>query len=205
MVNFENHVEKTYRLADCCDIISGYSYTGGELQDSDTGMVSIKSFKRTGGFKLDGVKSLLPSKSIVSKKCDIDDVLVAHTDLTKNQEIIGSPVLITTKGDFKQLTFSMDLVKVEPKADWLSTALLYRILKSPSFKKHALGFRTGTTVVHLSKKALETYSFAGPSSIDNGLSTRLAIIQNTITSKTKKIEELRAAKETLLNKYFPSN
>ena len=178
---------------------------GGELQDSEIGMVSIKSFERTGGFKLDGVKPLLPNKSIASKRCDIGDVLVAHTDLTKNQEIIGSPVIVTTKGNFKELTFSMDLVKVVSKIEWLNNAVLYRVLNSSLFKKHALGFCTGTTVVHLSKKALETYKFDGPASIDERLAKRLEDIQKTIAYKTKKIEELESTKSTLLIKYFGSN
>ena len=201
----ERHQEKTYRLADCCNFIPGYSYSGSELQDSDIGMVSIKSFERTGGFKLDGVKPLLPSKSIATKKCEIGDVLVAHTDLTKNQEIIGSPVLATTKGNFKELTFSMDLVKVVSKVEWLNNAILYRVLNSSSFKKHALGFCTGTTVVHLSKKALETYTFEGPLSIDESIANKLIDIQNAIAYKTKIIEMLESAKATLLTKYFGSN
>jgi type I restriction enzyme S subunit len=183
--------------------VPGYSYSGSELAESSTGMVSIKSVERSGGFKSDGIKPLRPLKQIPpSKMCTTGDVLVAHTDLTKNQDIIGSPIIITTKSNFKQLTYSMDLVKVVSNTASVGNALLFRILDSSEFKAHALGFCSGTTVVHLSRKALETFEFDGPQKGVNELSDRLDVIEKHKAETTRRIEVLQSIKTILLSKYF---
>ncbi|MDY3047643.1 MAG: hypothetical protein SOR23_05360 [Candidatus Enterosoma sp.] len=193
-----------YRLAEICNFVPGYSYTSDELVDSSIGMVTIKSVDRVGGFKTDGIKSISPENGLKpEKKCWVGDVLVAHTDLTKNQEIIGSPIIVTSSGGFEGLTFSMDMVKVEPKKLDFSKPLIYQILKSKSFKAHALGYCNGSTVVHLSKNALANYEFDGPdvSKIriinDKFSSTYLAKI-----SIVNKLEKLTKTKAILLAKYF---
>ena len=201
--SFSSKNETHYRLSDLCTFVPGYSYSGNELAESSTGMVSIKSVERNGGFKSDGIKALCPLKQIPSlKMCTTGDVLVAHTDLTKNQDIIGSPIIITTKSNFKQLTYSMDLVKVVSNTTSVGNALLFRILDSPKFKDHALGFCSGTTVVHLSRRALETFEFDGPQKGVKELSDRLDAIERQKAETTRKIEVLKSLKTVLLSKYF---
>ena len=46
-------------LASIAKFISGYSYKGTELQDSNIAMATIKNFDRKGGFKLDGYKEIV--------------------------------------------------------------------------------------------------------------------------------------------------
>lgn len=195
--------EKTYALQEICDFIPGYSYKSEELKDSSIGMVSIKCIEIENGFRKEGIKSLYPVKQIPDKKrCNTNDVLVCHTDLTKNQDIIGRPILIPTKGKFASLTFSTDLVKVSPKDDRFSKALVFRILNSKSFKKHALSFCSGTTVVHLSKKALQTYRFNGPMQGFEKLSENLQTYQKQISLLTSEIDIFETQKALLLAKYF---
>lgn len=195
--------EKTYALQEICDFFPGYSYKSEELKDSSMGMVSIKCIEIENGFRKEGIKSLYPVKEIPNeKRCNINDVLVCHTDLTKNQDIIGRPILIPTKGKFASLTFSMDLVKVSPKDDRFSKALVFRILNSNSFKKHALSFCSGTTVVHLSKKALQTYRFNGPVTGFEKLSEHLQNYQKQINLLTSEIDIFETQKALLLTKYF---
>ena len=195
--------EKTYALQEICEFIPGYSYKSEELKDSSMGMVSIKCIGTGNDFRKEGIKSLYPVKEIPNeKRCNINDVLVCHTDLTKNQDIIGRPILIPTKGKFASLTFSMDLVKVSPKDDRFSKVLIFRVLNSNSFKKHALSFCSGTTVVHLSKKALQTYRFNGPMQGFEKLSEHLQTYQNQINLLTSEIDILETQKAFLLNKHF---
>lgn len=201
---FEQDRRKHYRLSEVCDFVPGYSYTSDELVDSSMGMVTIKSVDRAGGFKADGIKSLLPEISLKSEKiCQVGDVLVAHTDLTKNQEIIGSPIIVTTTGSFSSLTFSMDMVKVEPKNKLFSKPLIYQILKSQSFKAHALGYCNGSTVVHLSRGALANYEFDGPmpSNIAN-INSKLFDTYKVKISIVNKLEKLAKSKRILLERYF---
>ncbi len=113
--------------------------------------------------KIDGIKEITPLKNIKDELyVEENDVLVAHTDLTQKAEIIGNPILILTKDKYKMLIPSMDVVKVVSKNKFISNYILYLLLSYKSFKEHALGYVSGTTVLHLSKKALKEFQFRMP-------------------------------------------
>ena len=149
-------------LSDIADFVSGYSYKGNELQQSNIAMATIKNFNRNGGFKLDGYKELKPSLKIKTNQYAKQfDILVAHTDLTQNAEVIGNAELILSLSKYEEIVFSMDLVKVVPK-NGISKFLLAALLQDQRFKAHCLGYINGTTVLHLSKKALPDYQLYFP-------------------------------------------
>ena len=60
----------------------------------------------------------------------------------------------------------MDLTKVVPKDSRITTPLLHSILSTRKFKEHALGYVNGTTVLHMSKKAVPEYKLAMPENLD---------------------------------------
>ena len=91
------------------------------------------------------------------------DVLVAHTDLTQNADVIGNAELLLTYGKYDRVIFSMDLVKVLPKNNFPYKFLLAAMLKNKIFKGHCLGYVNGTTVLHLNKKALPEFEIRIPS------------------------------------------
>lgn len=126
-------------------------------------MATIKNFERKGGFKLDGYKQIVPSPKLKdSHYVELFDTLVAHTDLTQNADIIGNAEPLLSKSEYEDIVFSMDLVKVLPKDNKVSKFLLAAILQDKRFKAHCLGYINGTTVLHLSKKALFEYSLFLP-------------------------------------------
>lgn len=154
-------------LSEILDNVSGYSYKGCELQSSNIAMATIKNFDRKGGFKTEGYKEIVISKKIKkSQFVDMFDVLVAHTDLTQNAEIVGNPAIVLSKGGYEKLIMSMDLTKVISKKDGVTNGLLYCILSTSRFKEHALGYVNGTTVLHMSKKAVPEYICAFPNDIN---------------------------------------
>lgn len=153
---------RMYQLSELTDFVPGYSYKGSELVESNIGMATIKNFERNGGFKLDGFKDIQPSDKIKNTQyVDVFDILVSHTDLTQNAEVIGNAELILSKGKYQKLIMSMDLVKVVAK-NGVSPFLIASILRTDRFKKHCLGYVNGTTVLHMSKKALPEYEIALP-------------------------------------------
>ena len=155
-----------FALSDIANFVGGYSYKSSELVESTTAMATIKNFDRNGGFKLDGFKELNPSPKIkASQYAELFDVLVAHTDLTQNAEVVGNAELVMSKSNYDKIVFSMDLVKVIPTAEGLSNFLLGAILQSKRFKAHCLGYVNGTTVLHLSKKALPEYRLLLPNDL----------------------------------------
>lgn len=156
---------KEIQLTKIADFIGGYSYKGAELKQSTTAMATIKNFDRNGGFKLDGYKEIEPSSKLKQNQyVELFDTLVAHTDLTQNAEVIGNAEMLLSKGKYKNVIISMDVVRVVPK-NGISKYLLAAILKDPHFKKHCLGYVNGTTVLHLSKKALPEYSLIFPKNV----------------------------------------
>lgn len=154
---------KVISLNEILDNVSGYSYKGSELQSSNIAMATIKNFERKGGFKTEGYKEIVISKKIKETQfVNMFDVLVAHTDLTQNAEIVGNPAIVLSKGGYEKLIMSMDLTKVISKIDGVTNGLLYCILSTSRFKEHALGYVNGTTVLHMSKKAVPEYTCAFP-------------------------------------------
>ena len=157
-----NWSETTF--SEVANFIGGYSYKGEELTDSSNiAMVTIKNFGRNGGFKADGFKGIAPFVKL--KEChyaNLFDILVAHTDLTQNADVIGNAELLLTYGRYDGIIFSMDLVKVLPKNNFPYRFLFAAMLKNKIFKGHCLGYVNGTTVLHLSKKALPNFEVKIP-------------------------------------------
>ena len=170
-------------LSSIADFVSGYSYKGTELTESNIAMATIKNFDRKGGFKLDGYKEIVPSSKLKdTQHAELFDTLIAHTDLTQNAEVIGNAEPVMSKSGYSDIVFSMDLVKVVPKNSEVSKFLIAAILQDKRFKAHCLGYVNGTTVLHLSKKALPEYKLYLPRSMDE-----LKPLDDIVTALYKKI------------------
>ena len=194
---------KVSTLAEYVDNLSGYSYKGGELQPSRTAMATIKNFVRGGGFKIDGYKEIVISKKIKEYQyVNLFDVLVAHTDLTQNAEVVGNPAIILSTAGYDKLIMSMDLTKVVPKDPRITTPLLHSILSTRKFKEHALGYVNGTTVLHMSKKAVPEYKLAMPKNLDTliGLTSVLDNLYHMMAETYAENICLSALRDTLLPK-----
>ena len=189
-------------LSDIADFVGGYSYKSNELQHSSDAMATIKNFDRNGGFKLDGFKEIIPSSKLKDiQKVDLFDTLVAHTDLTQNADVIGNAEMLLSKARYSNIIISMDVVKVIPK-NGLSKFLLAALLKDARFKKHCLCYVNGTTVLHLSKKALPEYIFAFPNNVEN-VCDITNLLEGIYRKMARNIEEntrLSELRDTLLPK-----
>lgn len=155
-------------LSQIANFYNGYSYKSKELQKSDIAMLTIKNFDRKGGFKTEGYKEIVPLKKLKNTQfAKPFDIFVAHTDLTQNAEVIGNAELLIGPMKHKSIIFSMDLVKVTPKDNRISKFLLAAILQNHRFKEHCFGYINGTTVLHLSKKALSDYQIILPRNLSD--------------------------------------
>lgn len=195
-------------LSDVAEFVGGYSYKSSELVESTIAMATIKNFDRNGGFKLDGYKELQPSPKI--KPCqyaELFDILVAHTDLTQNAEVVGNAELVMSKYNYENIVFSMDLVKVIPKASGLSNFLLAALLQTKRFKAHCLGYVNGTTVLHLSKKALPEYRLLLPNDISSikPLDEAITSLYKQISANTAENLHLEVLRDSILPKLMSGN
>ena len=190
-------------LSEIATFESGYSYKSSELQSSRIAMATIKNFDRHGGFKLDGFKELIPSPKLKSTQhVELFDTLVAHTDLTQGAEVIGNAELVLSKSGYEDIIFSMDVVKVLPKDNRVSKFMIAALLHDSKFKGHCLGYVNGTTVLHLSKKALPDYVLSLPADMTvlKPLDDALSVIYMTISNNIEENLRLRAIRDSILPK-----
>ena len=189
-------------MSELVETINGYSYKGIELvSESDEALVTLKSFDRNGGFQTRGFKPFKGNPKD-TQEVFIGDLVVAHTDLTQDADVLGNPAFIFDNGGFNRMYITMDLVKVVPKHKYISTSFLYYVMKENAFKGHCIGYSNGTTVLHLSKKAIPEYQICLPENF--GLINKFIEISNTTTSKIslniETIKSLTQTRDTLLPK-----
>lgn len=199
---FESSNLKTIKLADIATFDSGYSYKSAELQSSTVAMVTIGNFTRFGNFKKDGFKEICPSSRLKESHQLLEgDIVVAHTDVTQNADIIGRSVQVLDLEGYERAIYSCDLVKVTPK-NGFKRAFLAALLSTHDFKNHCMGFVNGTTVLHLSKKALPTYECVLPESVDliNEYSEKFETITKLRQNLSKESSSLIALRDSLLPK-----
>ena len=151
------------KLGDCVSLTKGRSYKSVELQDSDTALVSLKSFLRGGGYRPDGLKAYTGAykdeQTLVS-----GDLIVALTDVTQAADVIGKPAIVRSNSEFKTLVASLDVGIIRPILPSISIPFLYCMMMTHDFQTHIYGYTSGTTVLHLGKEGVPQYEFVMPSS-----------------------------------------
>ena len=188
------------KLGDYVEIVNGVSYKGEDLQPSEVGMVTLKSFDRNGGFRLDGYKDFC-GKYKDTQKLNNGDMVVAHTDITQDAAVIGNPAIVFADEKYRVITFSMDVVKVISTTPLFSISALYFLMKSSTFKDHCLGYANGSTVLHLSKKAIPEYEFIiPPKDVINRFNEVASSIVNRVLHNNKQIQTLIHTRDGLLPK-----
>jgi len=188
------------KLGNIVEVINGVSYKSDDLNSSTTAMVTLKSFDRNGGFRMDGFKEYtgkFKEQHILKE----GDLVVAHTDITQEADVIGNPVMVIGNPKYEILVFSMDLVKVCSKDEKYSNEFLYLLMKSREFKEHCLGYSNGSTVLHLSKKAIPEYEMKlPPNKLINEFSINVKpLVQKQFRNQTQ-IRILTTLRDTLLPK-----
>jgi len=187
-------------LDEYVDCITGYSYRSIDLNPSNIALVTLKNFARDGSFRMDGFKEYTGNfkESQIVKQ---GDLVISHTDITQEADIIGNPALIIDTGQYKTLIITMDLMKVESTKEWLSKEFLFYLFKSPDFKFHCLGCSNGTTVLHMSRKAIPSYEFRMPNK--EKIIAYTENIKSIIEKKIQNISQIRTLeklRDTLLPK-----
>ena len=148
-------------LGDVVITIKGRSYRSKELTDSDTALVTLKSFARGGGYRSDGLKSFVgPCKS--EQIVRPGEVVIACTDVTQAAEVIGRPAIVRAASSFRTLVASLDTMIVRPMNDIPGRAFIYCLACTDDFVAHTYAHTTGTTVLHLAKDAVPSFQFACP-------------------------------------------
>ena len=168
------------KLGDHIKISKGKSYKSNELKDSDTALVTLKSFERNGGYREDGLKEYIGSfkeEQIVKE----GDLIVAFTDVTQSADVIGKPAIIIDNQKYTNLVISLDVGVVRTvDQSPLSKSFIYFLMLSKRYASNSLGYTNGTNVLHLDKKAITSLMFCLP---NNELLERFDLISKDILKK----------------------
>ncbi|MCL1513293.1 restriction endonuclease subunit S [Parasaccharibacter sp. TMW 2.1891] len=187
-------------LNDLISVTKGRSYKSSELQESETALVTLKSFMRGGGYRHDGLKAFTGKyhdDQIVSP----GDLIVALTDVTQAADVIGKPAIVVHDQKYKTLVASLDVGIIRKKTELTGMSFIYQILLSEEFQNHAYSYTSGTTVLHLNKEAIPSFEVCIPSQklgafLENSLDT----MKEKVISNFKEINSLAQLRDLLLPK-----
>ncbi len=187
------------RVNEIAEIVKGKSYKSAELEPSQTALVTLKSFNRGGGYRLDGLKEYT-GKYKSQQEVMAGDLIIAYTDVTQAADVIGKPAMVIGDERYEHLVISLDVAVIRP-VDLALKPYLYGLAKTDTFQYHTKAHTTGTTVLHLAKNAVPEYPLALPSKalIDAyaGQATPLFTLINEKVQESRSLESLR---DTLLPK-----
>ena len=162
-------------------------------------MISLKCFRREGGFSREGLKEFdgVYKERHVART---GDLFIACTDLTQDAEVVGNPIVLNDNFGYSLLVFSMDTVKVIPTGV-LGTQFLYHLMQTRLFKGHCKAHANGSTVLHLQKSAIPEFEFfIPPIQKSDAFESKCEQFNKRIVLNELQIESLERQRDTLLPK-----
>lgn len=186
-------------LGNFVEITNGLSYKSSDLKESSIAMISLKCFRREGGFTRQGLKEFdgaYKERHIARK----GDIFIACTDLTQDAEVVGNPIVLNDTFGYSMLVFSMDTVKVEPMGV-IGPQFLYQLMRTRMFKEHCKAYANGSTVLHLQKSAIPEFEFfIPPLNKSEDFELKCEQFNKRLALNELQIEALKRQRDTLLPK-----
>lgn len=193
---FGGRIEGPTPLGEHVSVTRGRSYKSSELEQSDHALVTLKSIRPGGGYSADGLKPYTGDFK-PEQVLEPGDLVVAQTDLTQNAAVVGKPALIPDRGDFTRLIASLDLAIVRPLSDRVSVPFLFHLMLEPAFQQHAYGYSNGSTVLHLAKEAIPSFTLELPDpQVVTGFDTLaepLVSLSNKLSVESRTLARVRDA------------
>lgn len=149
------------RIGDVARSTKGSSYRRFELADSDTALVTLKSFKKGGGYRKGGLKPYVGSYK-PEQVLEPGDIVVACTDVSQAAPVIGRAALVAPSLRHDTLVASLDVVSIRPTSAQVSKSFLYQLCGDYRFVTTMKTIATGTTVLHLKPSDIEDFRFPIP-------------------------------------------
>jgi type I restriction enzyme S subunit len=159
----------------------GISYKSADINGENgipminLGSIDINRNYRTGQLKYYSGKY---NKEDIVKK---GDMLIACTDLTRNCDIIGSPIIVPEEYD--KYLYSMDLAKINIFNE-TSDMFIYESLRTDTYHNYIKYFASGTNVLHLNLNGISWYEIAIP---PIKIQEKFSVIIKSIRNKQLKI------------------
>lgn len=145
-------------LEEFCDVQKGLSYKGKHLVESGVPLINLGNVQPGGGFRKEKCK-YYDGEYKHQHEVQVDDIVIANTDMTQERVILGSPAFVPNLKS-KKIIFTHHLFAFRNLK--LPKEYLYYFLKSKSFRERAESYATGTTVLAISKSSVLNINFVLP-------------------------------------------
>ena len=147
------------RLGDLISYNRGVSYTGNDMCDSGTPIISLASIDRAGRYIPDGIKYYnqeYPSSKVLQPY----DLVMANTDMTQERAVMGKIIFVPDIFDGDILS-THHITKITI-SDELKSYLMMTT-QTDWFHKYIKGFSSGTNVLGMDMVGFEDYMLLCPS------------------------------------------
>jgi len=188
-----------FSLGDIISIEKGLTYSSTDYTDSSSGvpMINLNCFEKFGGFNLDGIKYYggeYKQKHLVNP----GDVIIAVTDITRNGDVVGYPVISPQLAE--KVVLSMDCCKLIPNSDSISSNFLYYLLKTNWAHNYLYAHSNGTTVLHLDMQSLPKLKIPKiPIGQQQKIAGRLSEFDKAILQTNDLLNNIKSMRQTILN------
>jgi len=180
----------------------GMYYASDDIDGSSKGipMVNLDSFTNYGGYKAEGIKNYTGTYN-ETKYLHPFDLVVACTDVTRQGDIIGTPLLLPDVHG-NHLLISCDVAHIQVKKP-LDTYYVQCVLQQRIYRKYIKRFANGTNVLHLNPKGIARFHTYIPD--QRTLSKFSEILENIEMKRSVLIKEnqfLQNMRQILIQKWI---
>ncbi len=169
----------------------GISYTSKDIESGKgVAMLNLACVDRDRNYR-DGELKYYAGKLSDTDMVKPFDLMIACTDLTREREIIGCPILVPA--DENDYTYSMDMAKIHFTDDNIEDLYMYAALRTTFYHEYIKQWASGTNVLHLNLEGLDWYNTYIP---NISLQKKYAeLIRNIHAEKSKMLSENRQLTE----------
>ena len=184
-------------FSDSFGYIRGRSYTSKQLvEQGGIMMVNLKSINSFGGYKRNAEKRYIGNYKD-EQILHPGDIVMGVTDMTKERRLVGHVAIIPDLG--KEMTFSMDLIKLIPKL--VTHSYLYSAMRFGYYSKNISQLANGVNVLHLKPDSMKNMEMLIPSTdVMNKYELVFDAYNSRIDLLEKQIEFASEARDRLLPK-----
>lgn len=171
----------------------GINYKSEDYCENDSGrpFITIKCFKKGGGYESTGIKYYAGVCTEIDYLFQ-GDILFSVTDLTRAGDIVGSPLKVPNFGKGIAALASMDCMRINPIDVKCAKTYLYHRLMLSDVRTQMVAYSAGSTVLHLDTNKIPSIRLRIPTNI---------FVQKKISFILDKIDEIIEKTEALIEKY----
>jgi type I restriction enzyme S subunit len=150
-------------LNEYCKIYKGCSYKGAGLSDNAGAyMLNLGCFNAPRVFAFENIKRY-KGEYKERHRVSAGDLIVANTDVTQTRAILGRPLIVPNGLQDSFISHHVFRLQLLNSDEPSMRDFLFFTFQQSEFRKRAIGYATGTTVLALPKDVLEDFKLTRPS------------------------------------------